>query len=98
MTSPKTPTAGPAPRSATRQLSYKRAVTVVATFAVATAFALAGAPAATASTTNQIPFKSCGYEEPDCGGGGGGCSNPTWNGENSAHPMDPRGHRGEEHK
>ncbi len=58
MNCPKTPAAGPAPRSASGESSYKRTVTVVATFALATAFALAAAPAATASTNNHIPSAS----------------------------------------
>jgi hypothetical protein len=49
MNIPKKPTAGPAPRSASGKSSYKRTVTVAATFVLATAFALAAAPAATAA-------------------------------------------------
>lgn len=47
-----------APRITSRRSSYKGTMTVVATFALATAFALAGAPIAAASTNDDMPFES----------------------------------------
>jgi hypothetical protein len=63
-------TTGAALRIDSGRSSYKRRVTVVATFALATAFALAGAPVATASTNNYIPSASAaahrGPDWPGC--------------------------------
>jgi hypothetical protein len=58
MNIPKAPIAGPALRSASGRSYYKRTATVIATFALATVFTLAAAPAATASTNNLIPSAS----------------------------------------
>lgn len=55
MNVPKTFPAGPVSKAASGTPSYKRPVTVVATFAVAISFALAAAPVATASTNDRIP-------------------------------------------
>jgi hypothetical protein len=81
---PEISTAGQAPRNTLRRSSYKRTVTVVATFAVATAFALTGAPAATASTNKPIPFTSVvhrpgGGNESGIGTGGDEFECNPWN-------------------
>ena len=58
-------TTGAALRTDSGRLSYKRRVTVVATFALATAFGLAGAPVATASTNDYIPSASAAPHRDD---------------------------------
>lgn len=58
-------TTGPALRTDSGRSSYTRRVTVVATFALATAFALAGAPVATASPNNYIPSASAAAHRDD---------------------------------
>ncbi len=53
MSIPETVHAGERPRSACVKLLHKRAVTVVATFFLATVFALVGAPVATAAPASM---------------------------------------------
>lgn len=76
--------AEPAPRNAQAKSSHKRTVTVIATFALATAFALAGTPdaaAASAATNNHAcPFSA---DEP---GGRSGCPRGTNNGNSDCRP------------
>jgi hypothetical protein len=58
MTTPETPPASKAPRSAHAQLSHKRTTMAVVTLLLTTGFILAGAPAATAAlaaTNNHVP-------------------------------------------
>jgi hypothetical protein len=82
---PEISTAGQAPRSTLRRSSYKRTVTVVATFSLATAFALTGAPAATASTNKPIPFTSVVHHP----GGGNESRNGTGGDEFECDPWNP---------
>lgn len=84
---PEVTLAGEAPQSVRTKSAHKRTVTVVATFFLATAFAVAGTPAeaaASASTNNHNPSIStddttyCGGGPPGpCPGGGGWSSDPN---------------------
>lgn len=67
----KAPAAGQAPKNTQRRSSYQRAVTAMGTFLLATTFALAGAPAATASTNNHMALHPMSTPGGDGGDGGG---------------------------
>ncbi len=70
MSIPETLDIGETPRSACVKSWHKRAVTVVATFFLATVFALVGAPVATAApvsmNNNASSDGSCGGHYPGC--------------------------------